>query len=180
MTRPGSRLAVDVGGTFTDIALEGPDGITTTKTPTTPGDPAEAVITGIRLVLERAALPASEVATVIQGARVGVVTTQGFRDVLEIAYERRYDQYDIFVDKPDMLVPRERSGWQKISPATASKASRSACCTATPTPLTSGACSSSCRNACLTCGSRSPARCRRRSANTTGSAPLSPTPTSSR
>jgi N-methylhydantoinase A len=121
MTRPGSRLAVDVGGTFTDIALEGPDGITTTKTPTTPGDPAEAVITGIRLVLERAALPASEVATVIhgttlatnalierKGARVGVVTTQGFRDVLEIAYERRYDQYDIFVDKPDMLVPRER------------------------------------------------------------------------
>ncbi|MDX1576495.1 MAG: hydantoinase/oxoprolinase family protein, partial [Kiloniellales bacterium] len=121
MTRPGFRLAVDVGGTFTDVALDGPGGLTTTKTPTTPGDPAAAVITGIRLVLERAGLPASEVATVIhgttlatnalierKGARVGVVTTQGFRDVLEIAYERRYDQYDIFVDKPDLLVPRER------------------------------------------------------------------------
>ncbi len=121
MTRSGSRLAVDVGGTFTDIALEGPSGIITTKTPTTPGDPAEAVITGIRLTLERAALLASQVSTVIhgttlatnalierKGARVGAVTTKGFRDVLEIAYERRYDQYDIFVDKPDMLAPRER------------------------------------------------------------------------
>jgi N-methylhydantoinase A len=121
MTRSGSRLAVDVGGTFTDIALETSGAITTTKTPTTSGDPVEAVITGIRLTLERAALSPAEVFTVIhgttlatnalierKGARVGVVTTQGFRDILEIAYERRYDQYDIFVDKPDMLVPRER------------------------------------------------------------------------
>jgi N-methylhydantoinase A len=121
MTKTGSRLAVDVGGTFTDIALEGPGGIVTTKTPTTSGDPAEAVITGIRLTLERATLSPAEVSTVIhgttlatnalierKGARVGAVTTRGFRDILEIAYERRYDQYDIFVDKPDMLVPRER------------------------------------------------------------------------
>ena len=43
-----------------------------------------------------------------KGAVTGVITTEGFRDILEIAYERRYDQYDIYLEKPDLLVPRER------------------------------------------------------------------------
>lgn len=115
------RLAAEVGGTFTDIAVETGGRYVTAKTPTTPADPAEGVLSGIRLALARAELSPSDMASVIhgttlatnalierKGAKVGVVTTRGFRDILEIAYERRYDQYDIFLDKPDMIVTRER------------------------------------------------------------------------
>ena len=43
-----------------------------------------------------------------RGARVGAITTEGFRDILEIGYERRYDQYDMYLEKQDMIVPRDR------------------------------------------------------------------------
>ncbi|MEM8860942.1 MAG: hydantoinase/oxoprolinase family protein, partial [Chloroflexota bacterium] len=120
-----ARIAVDIGGTFTDVALEtnrnGKRGFITAKTPTTPQDPVEGAITGVQLALEQSAIRPDQVSSFIhgttlatnaliekKGAMVGVITTKGFRDVLEIAYERRYNQYDVFLDKPDMLVPRER------------------------------------------------------------------------
>ncbi|MEM7225232.1 MAG: hydantoinase/oxoprolinase family protein [Pseudomonadota bacterium] len=117
----GARLAVDIGGTFTDIAIETGGREVTAKTPTTPADPVEGVLIGARLGLERAGLQPGDIRSVIhgttlatnalierRGASVALITTEGFRDVLEIAYERRYDQYDIWLDKPDMIVPRER------------------------------------------------------------------------
>ena len=117
----GTRLAVDIGGTFTDVAVAAGDGYVTAMCQTTPAEPARGVLDGIRLVLERAAIAPGDIGSVIhgttlagnalierKGATVASLTTEGFRDILEIAYERRYDQYDIFLDKPEMLVPRER------------------------------------------------------------------------
>ena len=119
MTRP--RLAVDIGGTFTDVAVEHDGACHTGKVLTTPDDPVRAVLDGARLALSRAGLAPADVGTVIhgttlatnalierRGAAVGAIVTAGFRDILEIAYERRYDQYDLSLEKPDTLVPRER------------------------------------------------------------------------
>ncbi len=118
------RIAVDIGGTFTDVALEPTPNATdfiTVKTPTTPKDPVAGALTGIQLVLEKANVMPSQVSAIVhgttlatnalierKGATVATITTAGFRDILEIAYERRYNQYDIFLDKPDKYVPRER------------------------------------------------------------------------
>ena len=114
-------MGVDIGGTFTDVAIAVGDGYVSTKLPTTPDDPVRGVREAMRAALGRAGLGPSDIGTVIhgttlatnaiiehKGARVGVIATEGFRDILEIAYERRYDQYDIYLDKPDLLVPRER------------------------------------------------------------------------
>jgi N-methylhydantoinase A len=118
------RLAVDVGGTFTDtVLIEGDDRIlASTKTLTTHANPADGAMTGTRRALEAAARAIGEVDGFIhgttlatnaliekRGARVATIATEGFRDILEIAYERRYSQYDINLEKPDLLVPRERS-----------------------------------------------------------------------
>ena len=116
----GPRIGVDVGGTFTDIALETLDGrLETCKVPTTPRAPERGVMNGVALALERAGVGAAEVTGVIHGTtlatnalieRKGAVTallcTEGFRDTLRLAYENRYDQYDIWLDKPEPLVPR--------------------------------------------------------------------------
>ena len=119
MTRP--RLAVDIGGTFTDVAVERDGACHTGKVLTTPHDPVRGVLDGARLALARAGLAPGDVGTVIhgttlatnaliehRGATVGAIVTEGFRDILEIARERRYDQYDLYIEKPDTLVPRER------------------------------------------------------------------------
>ena len=116
-----ARLAIDIGGTFTDIAVEVKGRFETVKTLTTPSSPVDGVIEGIGLALEKSKLTPGDFGAVIhgttlatnaliekKGARVGLITTEGFRDVLEIAYERRYDQYDLFLEKPEMLVPRDR------------------------------------------------------------------------
>ena len=115
------RLAVDIGGTFTDIAIENGTEVSTAKTLTTPGQPVDGVIRGIGYALDRTDLDPSQFASIVhgttlatnalierRGAKVGVIGTRGFRDVLEIGYERRYDQYDLYIEKPDMIVPRER------------------------------------------------------------------------
>ena len=119
MTRP--RLAVDIGGTFTDVAVERGGSCLTSKVLTTPGDPVRGVLDGVRLALVRAELAPPDIGAVVhgttlatnalierRGATVGTIVTEGFRDILEIAYERRYDQYDLGIEKPDTLVPRER------------------------------------------------------------------------
>ncbi|WP_120499509.1 hydantoinase/oxoprolinase family protein [Roseovarius sp. EL26] len=117
------RLAIDIGGTFTDTVLvEGHDNIiASTKTLTTHQNPADGAMEGAGRVMAQTGRRLDQVTGFIhgttlatnaliekRGATVATVTTEGFRDILEIAYERRYLQYDINLEKPDYLVPRER------------------------------------------------------------------------
>ncbi len=123
-TTNGPRLAVDIGGTFTDTVLVDGQGqsLATTKTPTTPDNPTLGALAGVRHVLLQAGVDWPEIGGVIhgttlatnalierRGAVVATVTSEGFRDILEIAYERRYNQYDINLVKPDLIVPRSRA-----------------------------------------------------------------------
>src|SRR4051812_34655075 len=114
-----ARLAVDIGGTFTDVVIEAGGEHFTTKVLTTPRAPEEAVAAGTRIVLRQAGLAFSDLAVFVhgttlatnaiierKGARTALVATEGFRDVIEIADQGRYDQYDVFIDKPKPLVPR--------------------------------------------------------------------------
>lgn len=120
----GSRLAVDIGGTFTDTVLvDGRGHIrAATKTPTTPGNPTLGALAGVRHVLAEAGMDWAGIDGFIhgttlatnalierRGAVVATVTSAGFRDILEIAYERRYNQYEINLVKPDLIVPRARA-----------------------------------------------------------------------
>ncbi len=113
------RLATDVGGTFTDVVLETGEGFTTAKVATNTQFPEQGILAGVRAVLQKAALPAAEVDTFIhgttlatnalierKGAKTALITTEGFRDSLEIAYENRFDQYDLMIEKPQPLIPR--------------------------------------------------------------------------
>jgi N-methylhydantoinase A len=119
----GLLIGVDVGGTFTDfVLLDAASGrLRFEKLLTTPDDPSAAVLDGIERILAAAGEPASRVERVIhgttlvanalierKGAAVALVTTQGFRDVLEIGRENRYDTYDLSIELPEPLVPRER------------------------------------------------------------------------
>jgi N-methylhydantoinase A len=114
------RLAIDIGGTFTDIAIAIGDEILTAKILTTFDNPVDGVLQGIEYAMQQVSLAVDSFSSVIhgttlatnalieqRGAKVGVVTTEGFRDILEIGYERRYDQYDINIEKKDLLVPRD-------------------------------------------------------------------------
>ncbi len=118
------RLAIDIGGTFTDTVLASGDEtvLASTKTLTTHQNPAEGAMEGARRVMGSTGRSLADVTGFIhgttlatnalierRGATVATVTTEGFRDILEIAYERRYAQYDINLEKPDLLVPRERA-----------------------------------------------------------------------
>jgi N-methylhydantoinase A len=119
-TQKGSaRLAVDIGGTFTDVVVEHNGNRTTAKVLTTSHAPEEGVLEGIASALEGARLTVGDIDILIhgttlatnaiierKGAVTALITTEGFRDVLDIAYETRYDQYDIFLDKTEPLVPR--------------------------------------------------------------------------
>ncbi len=113
------RLAVDIGGTFTDLALEANGARHTTKVLTTPAAPEQGVMTGVRAILEQAGLAASDIEILIhgttlatnavierKGAKTALITTQGFRDVLAMGNESRYDQYDLNIVLPEPLVPR--------------------------------------------------------------------------
>ncbi|SLN29369.1 Acetophenone carboxylase gamma subunit [Roseovarius albus] len=116
------RLAIDIGGTFTDTVLvDGEEIIASTKTLTTHQNPADGAMEGAARVMAQTGRALDQVTGFIhgttlatnaliekRGATVATVTTEGFRDILEIAYERRYLQYDINLEKPDYLVPRER------------------------------------------------------------------------
>ena len=115
------RIGVDVGGTFTDVVLEHGDTLTTAKVLTTPDAPDAAVLAGVDDVLARSGTDPGSIGLLIhgttlatnaiierKGALTALVTTEGFRDVLDIGYESRYDQYDIMIEKPRPLVPRER------------------------------------------------------------------------
>src|SRR5580698_2748573 len=114
------RVAVDIGGTFTDIVLMAGDAVLhEAKVSTTPGDPSEAVISGVAALLRNLAIPPSAVADVLHGTTVasntilqksgaatGLITTRGFRDVLEIGRIRMPEMFDLTWSKPQPLVPR--------------------------------------------------------------------------
>ncbi|MCO4824990.1 MAG: hydantoinase/oxoprolinase family protein [Amylibacter sp.] len=118
----GFQLAIDIGGTFTDTVLidNANQILASTKTPTTPDAPALAAIEGASSVLNQANVSWEQITTFIhgttlatnalierRGAKVATITSAGFRDILEIAYERRYSQYAINIEKPDLIVPRK-------------------------------------------------------------------------
>ena len=113
------RVAVDIGGTFTDVVLETAGRTVTTKVLTTHGEPAAGVVRGLADVLTRAGAKAENVGVVLhgttlatnalierRGARTALITTEGHRDVLEMAFENRFEQYDVNIDRPRPLVPR--------------------------------------------------------------------------
>src|SRR5262245_27913335 len=117
------RIGVDIGGTFTDVALveETSGRIGVAKVPTTPDDLAEGVLSALELATNRHDVAAREVAllshatTVVTnailqetGARAALITTRGFRDVLELRRSARADLYDLFQDAPATLIPRRR------------------------------------------------------------------------
>ena len=114
-----ARLAVDIGGTFTDLALEHPGGRATAKVLTTPAAPERGVLEGVAAILGapgwrrgtcRCWCTGRRLATnaIIErkGARTALVTTEGHRDVLAMRNESRYDQYDLNIELPEPLVPR--------------------------------------------------------------------------
>ena len=113
------RLSADVGGTFTDVVLETSGRRWTTKVLMTPSAPEEGVLTGIGTILSQAGIGIGEVETFVhgttlatnalierRGAKTALIATDGFRDVLEIGTESRYDQYELAIIRPAPLVPR--------------------------------------------------------------------------
>ncbi len=116
-----TRLAVDIGGTFTDVALERVETLHTFKTLTTHAAPEQGVMQGIRDVMGRANCETGEVSLLVygttlatnllierKGAPTALLTTAGFRDSIEMRNENRYEQYDLGIDLPTPLVPRAR------------------------------------------------------------------------
>jgi N-methylhydantoinase A len=115
----GGRLGVDIGGTFTDVALEADGRRHSAKILTTPEAPERAVIEAIHSVLREAALAPADLSIIIhgttlatnalierKGAKTALLTTEGFRDTVEIRHENRFEQYDVNIDLPPPLVPR--------------------------------------------------------------------------
>lgn len=120
--RPGQlQVAVDTGGTFTDIGVRHADGtLAVWKVPSTPHAPDEAVLDGIRGALEQQDAHAEDISRLVHGttvatntvltrtgARVGLLTTRGFRDLLTIAHQARPSLYDSRVHRVAPLVPEE-------------------------------------------------------------------------
>jgi len=114
------RLAIDIGGTFTDIVLENQNNLITKKVLTSIAKPEVAVIEGVSELLDENNITSSEIKMIIhgttlatnavierKGAKTCFITTEGFRDVLDIGYESRFDQYDILIEKTMSLVPRK-------------------------------------------------------------------------
>ena len=116
-----ARLGVDIGGTFTDVVLEHEGARHSTKVLTTYAAPEDAIVAGMRTVCAAADLAPSALEQVIhgttlatnalierRGARTALITTQGFRDVIEMRTESRFDQYDLNLQLPEPLLPRQR------------------------------------------------------------------------
>ena len=114
------RLAVDIGGTFTDCVLESGARRWSRKVLTTSAAPEEGVLAGIDAILADSGIAPAALALVVhgttlatnavierKGAKTALLVTDGFRDSVEMAYENRFEQYDIFMDKPPPLVPRD-------------------------------------------------------------------------
>jgi len=113
------RLSADIGGTFTDVVLETPVKLYSCKVLTTQKAPELAVMEGVDQLLNESGLSGSDIELFIhgttlatnalierKGARTAFITTQGFRDVLAMGFEKRFDAYDIHLEGPVELVPR--------------------------------------------------------------------------
>jgi len=123
--KPDWRIAVDIGGTFTDVVLvdRASGRVVVDKTLTTPQNPLDGVRTGLRSLLDRAGIrpgdvtaPIVHATTLITNAliegktgRAAMVTTQGFGDTLLIRDEHRYDMYDLQIEFPPPPIPRDRT-----------------------------------------------------------------------
>ena len=121
MTRSNWRLGVDIGGTFTDVVLEGNTEIFSIKVLTTYDAPENAILDGLAQVCGKADINAGDITQIIhgttlatnalierRGARTALITTEGFRDVIEMRTESRFEQYDLNLTLPEPLLPRQR------------------------------------------------------------------------
>ena len=122
MTPDGQRvrLGVDIGGTFTDVAMEVGERLHSTKVLTTPDEPERAILDSIRKVCAEAEVAADEIDLILhgttlatnaliqrRGAKTAFITTEGFRDVIEMRTESRFEQYDLNIVLPAPLISRE-------------------------------------------------------------------------
>ena len=114
------RLGADIGGTFTDIALDVSGAIFSAKVLTNYSAPEQAILDGVGIVTRDAGIAPGDIGVVIhgttlatnalierRGARTAFVTTEGFRDVIEMRTENRFEQYDLNLQLPSPLIPRE-------------------------------------------------------------------------
>lgn len=116
------RVGIDVGGTFTDGVLvdTNRDLVFTSKVRTVPENPADAIVEALRLLIDAAGVPIASIDELVhgttlvtnslierKGARVGLITTKGHRDTLELGREYRYDIYDLDIDRQAPLAPRD-------------------------------------------------------------------------
>ena len=120
MAVPSVRLGVDIGGTFTDVVLE-KDGVPfSIKVLTTYSAPENAIIDGMHQVCAKAGVTPAQIDQIIhgttlatnalierRGAKTALITTEGFRDVIEMRTESRFEQYDLNLNLPDPLLPRQ-------------------------------------------------------------------------
>ncbi len=119
---PPVRIAFDIGGTFTDFVLRGAgnDGMRFWKVPSTPDDPSRAVLSGLSDLLEETGVEGGDVDAILhattvatnaiierKGPRTAFVTTRGFRDVIVMGRQKRYDTFDVYLTKPAPLVDRK-------------------------------------------------------------------------
>lgn len=115
-----ASLGVDIGGTFTDVVIETRGTLTSTKVLTTHDAPEDAILKGMAIVCEQSGIPPTALARVIhgttlatnalierRGAKTALITTEGFRDVVEMRTESRFEQYDLNLQLPEPLIPRE-------------------------------------------------------------------------
>ncbi len=120
MTSKTVRMGVDIGGTFTDVVLEHGDASFSTKVLTTYSAPENAIIDGMHQVCAKAGVNPSQIGQIIhgttlatnalierRGAKTALITTKGFRDVIEMRTESRFEQYDLNLTLPDPLLPRQ-------------------------------------------------------------------------
>jgi len=120
MTPHSIRLGVDIGGTFTDVVLEKDGALFSTKVLTTYSAPEDAIIDGLHQVCAKASVTPDQIGQIIhgttlatnalierRGAKTALITTEGFRDVIEMRTESRFEQYDLNLNLPDPLLPRQ-------------------------------------------------------------------------
>lgn len=122
MTTDSYSLGIDIGGTFTDIVLynHADARVFSHKELTTPEEPTVGAIRGVKTLLEREQVKGAQVSRIVhattlftnalierRGVKAGLITTQGFRDTLEMRREFKFDLYDLFIEMPATLVPRE-------------------------------------------------------------------------
>ncbi len=121
MPNPSLSLSIDIGGTFTDFTLHDADTneLTVHKVLTDPADPSRALIDGLSEILERASANIADLRLIVhsttlatnaiierRGAQTALITTHGFRDILELGREQIYDMHDLHARFPEPLVPR--------------------------------------------------------------------------